>query len=166
MCEIEYLKATPQLSGTSLLHLAIAFCHAVGARNQFLDDASQMRRGTIRSGEELGIYQRGWTWYMRNGFMPMYREILRDQPLPWRSLSAMRSAEEMQRAVAPHLERWCRGANEAEGVLMRGPAKVVHEEADAFPEPGPAVQEALEAEHYIRVEVLAHKLKDLLYEAG
>merc|ERR1711933_3136 len=62
-CELQRVGSNSQFSGNSALWAAITFCEAAGYQRQSLQDSSFF--GSITDGILLGMFHRGWTWYMR-----------------------------------------------------------------------------------------------------
>merc|ERR1712183_741462 len=95
-------------SGRGLLRAGIEFCEAIGFKLQWLQDESSWTEDRT-PGRLLAIYHRGWTWYMRNGFVPFYRDIAPESRINLHGTEA-----EVRQDLAPHLARWCEGEVEAQ----------------------------------------------------
>jgi len=114
-CRIHDIAAGATYTGKQLLDAAIALCEAAGYRVQGLEDASKFPVGGKDhkvGGKHLGLLHRGWTWYMRNGFLPVYtKEIY--APLSVLASRGGKVEEGMVQYFVSRLKVWCDRVKEA-----------------------------------------------------
>merc|ERR1740121_1587587 len=81
------------------LRSMIRLCEAAGWHNMALVDTSSF--SGVTRGRLLQMFQRGWTWYMRNGFFPVYHE--------GGGINPKGTANKVASDLMPHLRRYCTG---------------------------------------------------------
>jgi len=163
---------TPMASGGVVLQAALDLCSAAGYQYVGLQDEHTFTDQKL-PGKALGIFQRGWTWYMRNGFLPVYSSF--NFSGAWAGGGGS--------AVFPEYSRrasmiWCSGEEKAREATVNGKPVRGMSNADVKANAEalktffgiqawhPSVHIALHTWYFLRARELAPKVEGLLLDAG